>query len=347
MPERYSYSHRVLFPKSRQTEFLNLIIKKSGMKTTDLAKSLKIHVRSLSDWRREKYTIPLPALKKLCKKVGVQIPSYTKIKEPFWYVGLGASAGALAVYKKYGCYGFSKNPEYRKKKWLEWWEKTGKFNKNQYFVTRKIKRPRLDKDLAEFIGIVLGDGSITQRQVIITLNRKDDKEYAYYVSDLTKKIFGIAPSFYLQGSVWDLSISRTELVKFLIKNGLSVGNKVRQQVAVPKQIQDDDMLSKYCIRGLIDTDGSFYIEKHPYKNKLYYNCVINFTNRSIPLLEFVRTKLQQFGFSAKKRNRYNVCLGKEEQVSRYFKEVGSSNPKHYNKYIKFMKEKYGGVPKWS
>lgn len=262
-------------------------------------------------------------------------------------MGHGASAGALAVYKKYGHYGFSKNPEYRKKKWLEWWEKIGKFNKNQYFVTRKIKRSVQNQDLAEFFGIVLGDGSITQRQVIITLNRRDDKEYAHYVSGLTKKIFGIAPSFYNQGSVWDLSISRTELVKFLVENGLSVGNKVKQQVGVPEWIQTNDTLSKSCVRGLVDTDGSFYIEKHSYKNWVYHNCVINFTNRSIPLLEFVETKLQKLGFNPKRRNRYNVCLGKEEQVFRYFKEIGSSNPKHYDKYIKFMEEKYGGVPKWS
>src|SRR3989344_2883742 len=347
MLERYSYSQRALFPKSKQAEFLNFVIKKSGLKTIDLAKSLKIHTRSLSDWRREKYTMPLPVLKNLCKKVGIKIPPHVKIKEPFWYVGHGSSAGALAVYKKYGHYGFNINPEYRKKKWLEWWGKVGKFNKNQYFVTRKIRRPKLDNDLAEFIGIVLGDGSITRRQVIITLNRKSDKKYAYYVSGLTKKIFGIAPSFYLQGSVWDLAVSRTELVKFLIENGLSIGNKVKQQVAVPKQIQDNDTLSKYCIRGLIDTDGSFYIEKHFYKNNVYYNCVINFTNRSLPLLEFVETKLQKLGFNTRKGNKYSICLSRIEEVSRYFKEIGSSNPKHYHKYAKFMEEKYGGVPKWS
>ena len=347
MPERYSYPNRVLFPKGKQAELLNFVIEKSGLRTTELAELLKIHVRSLNDWRREKYNISLPALKTLCKKAGVKIPSHIEIRKPFWYLGHGASAGAMAVYKKYGHYGFGKDPGYRKKKWLEWWKKVGKFNKNQYFVTRKIKRPIQNQDLAEFIGIILGDGSITKRQVIITLNRRDDKEYAYYVSSLITKLFGVAPSFYKQGSVWDLTVSRTELVKFLVENGLSVGNKVRQQVSVPEWVKKNDILSKHCIRGLIDTDGCFYIDKHPHKNKVYYSCGINFTNRSIPLLEFVKNKLQELKFNARKGNKYSICLSKSEEVSRYFKEIGSSNQKHFNKYIGFIKEKYGEVPKWS
>ena len=345
MAERYSYFQRVSLPKGKQTELINLVIKRLNIKTPALAKSLKIHIRTLSDWRREKYTMSLPALKIVCKKLGTKMPHYVRIKEPFWYTGLGAKRGWATVLRKYGR--VPVNEKYRKEKWHEWWNKKGKFNENKYFVTRYIKKPKQDHGLAEFVGILLGDGCITKRQVSITLNKRDDKEYAHYVSGLSKRLFGIAPSFYNQGSVWDLTISRTKLVKFLIDNGLFIGNKVKQQLGVPQWIQEDDRLSKYCIRGLIDTDGSFYIEKHPYKNKVYCNCVINFTNRSIPLLEFVRTKLQQFGFNAKKRNRFNVCLGKEEQVSRYFKEIGSSNPKHYNKHRRFMEEKYGGVPKRS
>lgn len=347
MPERYSYSERVSFPKGKQAELLNLIINKSGMKTTELAGLLKIHVRSLNDWRREKYTISLRALKILCEKTGVEIPSCATIRKPFWYVGHGASAGALAVYKKYGHYGFDINPEHRKKKWLEWWEKAGRFNENKYFVTRKIREPAQGKDLAEFIGIVLGDGGITKRQVTITLHKIDDAEYARYVSKLMTKLFKITPSCYDQGPVYDITISRTRLVNFLIKNGLFVGNKVKQQVAVPEWIQKSESLSKHCIRGLIDTDGCFYIDKHAHKNKVYYSCGINFTNHSIPLLQFVKTKLQELKFSARQGNKYGICLSRIDEVSRYFKEIGCSNPKHLNKYLKFMKDKYGEVPKWS
>lgn len=339
------YYPRAVLQRGEQKKLLQNVVRNCNLSNQKLAQFLGVSVRTITDWKREKYFIQLPAFKKLCKMTLSPTPKNIEIRDPFWYTSHGSSAGAMAVLKKYGYIGG--DPEYRKKRWLEWWEKIGKFNKNQYFVTRKIRRSKPDKNLAEFIGIVLGDGSITQRQVTITLNRKDDKEYAYYVSGLTKKIFGIAPSFYIQGSVLDLSVSRTELVKFLIENGLSVGNKVKQQVAVPEWIQKNNVLSKYCVRGLIDTDGSFYIEKHPYKNKTYRNCVINFTNRSLPLLEFVKTKLQKLGFNAKKRNRYNICLGKEEQIFRYFREIGSSNPKHYNKYRRFMEEKYGGVPKWS
>lgn len=339
------YFKRAIFPKGKQKEFWSFIMPQIGLSVDELAKKLRVHPRSVRDWRREKYSIPLPALRFLCKKSGTPLPDCITIKKPFWYANLAGPAGAAAVIKKYGHIGG--NQEYRKKKWFEWWETKGKFAKNGYFETRKIIKPKESEDLAEFIGIVLGDGGITPRQVAITLNKTDDIEYIEYVSKLIRRLFDVSPSVLEQGPVVDVLVSRTELVLFLLEKGLRAGNKVRNQVDVPEWIKDNDAFSKRCVRGLIDTDGSYYSEIHNYKEKIYNNCVINFTNRSFPLLNFVRSKLREFDFRPRKSNRFSVCLGREEELTRYFKEIGTSNPKHFRKYKKFMNDKYGGVPKWS
>ncbi|MFH1785250.1 MAG: hypothetical protein ABH842_02390 [Candidatus Micrarchaeota archaeon] len=62
-----------------------------------------------------------------------------------------------------------------------------------------------DEELAEFVGILLGDGNIgiykstvngrikTQYRIKITLNSVKDKEYSKYVASLIKIIFGKDP----------------------------------------------------------------------------------------------------------------------------------------------------------
>src|SRR3989344_3154088 len=64
---------------------------------------------------------------------------------------------------------------------------THRLNGASPFVVRKILIPSFSSDLAEFIGIVLGDGGITSRQVVITLHKDDDRDYAEYVVGLVKK----------------------------------------------------------------------------------------------------------------------------------------------------------------
>lgn len=339
------YYKRVMFKDGEQKKFLKRISFKLELNNEKLAKLVGVHHRTFRDWVREKYSISLPALEVLCKEAKLLFPKNVTIKEPFWYVNNGGLAGAKAVLKKYGYIGG--DPEYRKKKWYEWWEKSGKVSKKFYFETRTIVNPSESEKLAEFIGIILGDGGITSRQIRISLNKKDDNDYAHYVAKLAENLFGINPSFVSKGSIWNLTVSRTQLVSFLVEKGLQIGNKVKNQIQVPKWIINNNFYSSYCMRGLIDTDGSFYLEKHPYKDKVYENCVINFTNRSFPILDFVKSKLIKFGFHARKGSIYNVLIGRENEVIRYFNEIGTSNSKHLNKYLQFMNNKYGEVPKWS
>jgi hypothetical protein len=216
------------------------------------------------------------------------------------------------------------------------------------FVARKVSPPSFSNDLAEFVGILLGDGGLSNYQVTITLNKSDDHEYTDYVARLTKKLFNVPLTIRerKEKNVNVIVVSRALLVKFLQSIGLKVGNKVINQVTVPKWILADQDFKKKCAKGLLDTDGCFYVDKHLIKGKLYKNAGINFTNRSLPLLEFFKNTLIELGYSPTHTLKFSVVLRKEADIVRYFDEIGSSNPKHLNKFRAYIEEK-GRVPKRS
>ena len=206
-------SKRVIFPRGKQRKFILQAKKTLGLSYLELAILLKISNRTLTDWKREKFSMNLRAVKILLKKTNRKIPKNIKIKEPFWYVNKGANLGGIAVYKKYGRIGG--DPEYRKKKWYEWWKNKGKHRKHPIIaVTKPIKKPHFSKELAEFVGIVMGDGGITNRQITITLHDKDDKAYSQFVVPLIKRLFNVPIGIYhrKEESVMNFIISRTVYV---------------------------------------------------------------------------------------------------------------------------------------
>lgn len=342
------YLKRIVFPAGEQREFLNKIQEILKLSSEEIAIIAGVHARTIRDWKREKFLISLDAAKELCKKSNVILPKNIEIREPFWYVPIGAKAGGLASYKKYGSLS-KRNKKYRKKKWLEWWEKKGKFNQNQYFLPKDIFLPKNSVQLAEFVGILLGDGSISDRQISITLNGVDDLDFSFYVKNLVDNLFSVKSSVYTRKSksILNIVVSRTKLVKFMLNMGLKIGSKVRQQTGVPKWINKSEFFTKSCMKGLLDTDGCFYIDKHKYKSKIYLNCGINFTNRSLPILNFFKDNLIKFGYHPTQKTKFSIFLRREEEIIRYFKEIGSSNPKHSGKFSKYYNNKFGEVPKWT
>lgn len=212
---------------------------------------------------------------------------------------------------------------------------------------KSIHYPELSPQLAELAGIILGDGGISQYQLTITLNRASDFEYSKYVESLIKSIFDVQPSIYERGSVVQIVVSRVRLIKFLLKLDFSTGSKVRQQVGIPEWIVESPEFIKACIRGLVDTDGCFYVDHHKHNDKLYLNPGLNFTNRSKPILDFFKEGLEKIGFHPTQKTECCVFLRREEEIGRYFKEIGSSNPKHSEKYKSYLVKKYGEVAEWS
>lgn len=339
------HSERVIFPEGQQKYFLQRAQLILGLDSKSFSSLAGVHARSMTDWKREKYSMSFDGLKRICYKAKVMLPDNIQLKDPFWYVNKGSKLGGLASYSKYGRIGG--NEEYRKGRWYEWWNREGKLRKNSIVSCLPIKIPPNSSELSELVGIVLGDGGITKGQLSITLNRFDDKDFSIYVRNLLENLFRVKSSVYERESVVNVVISRTELVKYMLSMGLKIGNKVKQQVEVPQWIKKSRDFSRSCIRGLFDTDGCFYVDRHKYQGKVYLNSGMNFTNRSLPILNFFKESLINFGFHPTQKTPFSIFLRVEKEIIRYFKEIGSSNPKHINKFNNYLNHKLGEVPKWT
>jgi len=328
-------SKRAIFPYGKQKEFLLDTKRILDLSYIDLAKLLKISRRTLTDWKREKFSMTLKAVKILIRKTNKKMPKCIEIKDPFWHVNKAAKLGGAAVYKRYGRIGG--NPEIRKQRWYEWWKREGKYKSNLVTSRRLIKKPKYSQKLAEFTGIMLGDGGISTFQTSITLHYKDDKEYGKFVVALIKKLFNVPIGKYYdkRGSVVRFSVSRRELVDFCVKKlGLKQGNKIKQQIDIPNWIKQNKLYSIACLRGLIDTDGCIFTHHYKSKNKLYNYKKLSFTSYSKPLRRSVYNILKANSMKPRLSQDKDVRLDSIKDIQRYFQFIGSHNPKHLKRYFK-------------
>jgi len=332
----YQFKKRVIFRTGEQHQFLLKATKNLKFSWSLFADEIKVHKRTLNDWRREKYSLPYGVFKKISKLAKLKMPRGVKIEEPFWYVHKGAKLGGIAVYKKYGKIGGDSG--IRKQKWSEWWEKKGKYNPKKYFVTKKIVVPRIGIELAEFVGIMIGDGGITNRQIIVTLNRKTDKLYSIFVRDLIEKLFGVKASMNIrkEESVVNITVSRIRLVSFCKSIGLKIGNKLKQNLDIPTWVKENKSFKIFCLRGLVDTDGCFFVERHKINKKKYCYPRLSFVSYSKYLRDSVFEILKELDFSPKIRNNRSVQLENIDDIKKYFNLVDTHNSKHKERFKSFL-----------
>lgn len=324
-------SERAFFRKGEQKNFLTRVNKKLSI--SELAKICQCSERTIRDWRHEKFSMSLLCLERLCKKTGQIIPSFVKIRPRYWHTREAGVAGGKAVVQKYKKVGG--DPEHRKRQWRKWWDKEGKNKTSLPIKPIPIQKPKKSKKLAEFIGIILGDGGISQRQLTVTLHSVDDKEYGVFVKNLIEQLFAVPVSVRSRkdGAVTNYVVSRTALVRFCIEVlGLKSGDKVKNQIDVPDWIKQSKSYSIACLRGLVDTDGSIFTHKYNVRGKSYRYKKIGFTSRSKPLLRFVFTTLTKLGLNPRYAGRSDVRLESVDDVKNYIDLVGVHNPKHLRRY---------------
>ena len=325
---------RVLFLSGKQNLFMEEVLRVVDIKKA--AKLCSVSERTIRDWRREKFLMSYGSYKKLCNKAEIILPVKVKLQDRYWYTKKGGIIGGRVVYRKYGIVGGS--PEIRKVNWRRWWNEKGRY-KSVIGKSKPVKMPKISVDLAEFFGIMMGDGGMTKSQMMVTLNKDDDKLYVSHVISLMKKLFEIEPSVHDVGSVTRISISRVELVKFCHSLGLKIGHKINQNLDVPDWIKKSNQFKKACIRGLFDTDGCVYQEVHKVGGKTYSYIRLAFSSASPHLRLTILESLECFGFHPKFRPKRNIQLESKLEIVQYFASIGTSNPKHQVRYNEFI----GGV----
>ena len=174
---------RILFPETKQEHWINKNIKKSGLSVIRLARICNVCPRTFRDWRREKFTISSDSAMLLEERFSVSLPPYSELVDDYWYVTKGAKKGALRRMELYGPPG---TPEGRRKGGRE-----SQLRRKLYpelfkncNIAKTFNMPGESEELAELVGIILGDGGISDYQVRISLNRELEENYLQFVASL-------------------------------------------------------------------------------------------------------------------------------------------------------------------
>lgn len=287
--------------------------------------------RTVRDWQREKFHMPLQVARLLSKRCGVPMPKHDVVAA-YSHTAQAGTRGYQATLKKYG--NIPQNESKRGRAWQNWWETKGRHAPNHILEAKSFTKPKRTVELAECIGILMGDGGISPYQVVVSLNRIEDLEYSKYVVRLMETLFGVKPQVYHREdkSVLNITISRTRLVEHLHALGLPIGNKIVQGLDMPVWIRKNKKFAAACIRGLVDTDGCIFTHRYRSKGVWYSYKKLSFTSASEPLLNSVYESLRDLGMSPRFSRTRDVRLDSAADMEQYFRLVGTHNPKHLRRY---------------
>jgi len=327
---------RIKLTKRSRIYLFNTLVER-GVLIIRLAVLISVSTRTLRDWRSGRFSIPNKSFDLLLLSAAVDRSALEFVEVSEWWNASSAGvAGGKSYIAKYGAPG---DTESRRRGGAASYAKR-QLKTKDIFTRKLIYRPSSSVRLAEFIGIMIGDGNINKYQISIALNLETDKEYAKYVEMLIIELFHVKPTIQLRpndGCVV-LVVSSAELSDYLTELGLPRGDKIKNGLDIPAWILKNIEYTKFCIRGICDTDGSVFQEVHTYKDKSYKYCRLAIVTYSPPLLETLGSVFAKVGIAAKVRKSHRLSVERFTDIKQYFKIVGSSNPKHLRRFAAF-----GGV----
>jgi len=192
--------------------------------------------------------------------------------------------------------------------------------------------------LAELVGAILGDGNIfikenSHYQLRIACHAIDDFDYANYLYSLIEETLNTKPHLNQRGNAIYVSVSRRAAIEFLLSKGLKSGNKILNNQGVPEWVFSSKELMKACLRGIFDTDCCVYPKTKKHKTPSIW------LKSAIPQLrEDISFIFSELNYSPQKWARTSnegvlqTCLGKSQEVMRYFNEVKFKNKKHIQRF---------------
>jgi len=190
-------------------------------------------------------------------------------------------------------------------------------------VCKKIVIPKeINSEIAELVGVYLGDGTLTDYLIRISSDKRFDLRYMQYLAHVVQKNFGFISfiRFDKKTNSGYLEIPSKKFVDYFKETfGFSTGDKIRNKARIPDVILQNSDWTKACLRGLMDTDGSF-------SRRDNYLCM-EFTSFNPTLLSQVQEigyKEEFFSFHSTRHTGSNSW----PRIQKYFREVGSSNLRH-------------------
>ena len=168
------------------------------------------------------------------------------------------------------------------------------------FPIKESQNFKLNEDLAEFIGVIIGDGCINRNgrygyRIFISGNPIEDKHYMEnYLPKLIKRCVNkdLKP-FVASNGAYLLQFTKKSFKIFLENLGIKE-NKTRT-VRIPHKIRENNKLLRACIRGVADTDFTLIFTKRKRKVGYYPRICAQFASKN--LVKDLEKSLRDFGFT--------------------------------------------------
>ena len=310
----------------------------AGIKQKTIALKEKVSVKTIQDWRSGLFTMPLDVFKRLIIASGLDKEKISyKLLPEYWNIKNASKKGALVRMSKYGNFGTKKG---RAKGGLNS-IKSHIENKTPFKTIKKVPFPKHSEKLAELLGIFFGDGHLSKYQASVTTNSKTDIDHAKFTKKLMEKLFRTTATLKTRKKekAVRVTMSSKMVVTLLNKLGMPIGNKIKKNLSIPNWIKSKVAYKEAFIRGIFDTDGCVYFDKHNVKNKKYGYIGWTITSYAVILLTDIIKTLKELGFSpTNTKSQKSVFMRKQQEIEQYFKIIGTNNKKHYNRFKEFKME---------
>ena len=318
----------------------NLLVGKKN--TSNIAKEMCLNRKTLDGWINGKSTIPIEVYDLLLKKAGLTFRSSRMIILPNnWHNSEAGKKGGVITGSKYQeNFGTT---EGRSKGGRVSAAQHKDREKTNFKILKEYSAPRLCNNYAELLGILFGDGHLSEYQVSIMTNSETDFQHIEFIKGLFKELFLVDGTLRYKKNqkAVELLVSSKAIVCHINDAGMPIGNKLDVGLGIPDWIKKKKSFQKAFLRGLFDTDGCVYGERCKTKNKEYnYKCIA-ITSYSENLRNDIVDILKGRGYNpTNTKKQKSVFLRRQKEVVRFFEDIGSNNHKHL---IRF----FGEVPKRS
>jgi len=200
----------------------------------------------------------------------------------------------------------------------------------------KVKLPELNEELAEFMGIIAGDGYLfkkNNRGFGIVGNPKKDMPYFLKIQKMAKNLFNKDIKIFERSRGLRTVVYSNNIFDFLTKEyGLPFGKGKCCRIFIPEKIIKNTKLTNSFIRGIVDTDGSIFMSNKP-RSPNYPSIEITTTSKILAFQIKEHLVKQRFRvakiWSCKSKNKltvYRIPLNGKQNVRSWLDKIGFSNP---------------------
>jgi hypothetical protein len=197
---------------------------------------------------------------------------------------------------------------------------------------KSITFPEESVVLAEFFGAMFGDGNSCRicsykrgtYMIRIVGDIQLDKDYHLeYLKPMIEGLFDVRVRVgRFKSNSRFLEVHSRRLVDFLEEKGFKPGNKIKNKLIIPKWIRRNQDFLIAFLRGMYDTDGSFY---RLAKQNSFQICL---TCYNPLLLAEVRMALISLGINCSNVSVNQIYITKKSELVRFLKLIGFSNRRH-------------------